>query len=242
MPDAPLSIDPGITLIDIVGTLCKYQNTSLPDFATMTLRNQAAALLEVLDTPGKSRLIVLDRFENWLDKAREESPGAEEFLDALNSQVCTSRVLITCRSLIGRRSKYPLVHLKEQHIPAVKTDTHNLIDEIYTKELNRTQRILLSVFSVYRKEIPLAVAQMQNEFTSHLPKENVRLSLNMLLDQRLLQDCGRDRYRVDITVAERVQRHFMNYTSEQERQRALKTVHLNAAQYYCQRLRNSAPE
>jgi tetratricopeptide (TPR) repeat protein len=75
-----------------------------PDFAHLPPQAQAYALFNALNTPASvetPRLIVLDQFENLLDPqtgcALPASAGVGELLDALNSQPCASRVLLTSR-------------------------------------------------------------------------------------------------------------------------------------------------
>ena len=75
-----------------------------PDFAHLPPQSQAYALFNALNTPASPetpRLVILDQFENLLDpqtgRALSASAGTGELLDALNSQPCASRVLLTSR-------------------------------------------------------------------------------------------------------------------------------------------------
>lgn len=235
-----LSIDHDVTLIDIIGTLYQSQHIPPPDFASMTIRNQAAAFIEALNTPGKARLVVLDRFENWQDKPKKNSHGVEECLDALNSQACRSRVLITCHSLYRRGSKYPPVYLLENPLQKATstegrlTNSHNLIEEIFTKELNHTQRVLLCVFSIYREKIPLTKAHLGAGLSTDTEKLEMQSTINKLVELHLLEYCGKDDYIISLSAVPCAQRHFMEITDEAARQKALRKAHSNAARYYQQ--------
>jgi tetratricopeptide (TPR) repeat protein len=75
-----------------------------PDFASLPPQAQAYALFNALNTPAAAetpRLVILDQFENLLDpqtgRALTANAGVGEWLDALNSQPCSSRVLLTSR-------------------------------------------------------------------------------------------------------------------------------------------------
>lgn len=75
-----------------------------PDFAHLPPQAQAYALFNALNTPASletPRLIILDQFENLLDpetgRAVLTNAGVGEWLDALNSQPCASRALLTSR-------------------------------------------------------------------------------------------------------------------------------------------------
>src|SRR5579859_616408 len=77
-----------------------------PDFAHLPPQAQAYALFNALNTPAAPqtpRLIILDQFENLLDpqtgRALPANAGTGELLDALNSQPCASRVLLTSRHI-----------------------------------------------------------------------------------------------------------------------------------------------
>lgn len=96
-----LNIDPVVTLADLAGNLFQLFEKPLPDFTRLSLQHQAMALFNVLNTVEQPRLIVLDQFENLLDwrtgHALADRPGVGEWLDAINSQPCTCRILMTSR-------------------------------------------------------------------------------------------------------------------------------------------------
>lgn len=118
-PPLWLRVDPAVTLVDILSNLCAALNAPTPDLSTLTPPNQAVALINVLNTAGKGRLMVLDQFENVLDNegcALPDRPGIGEWLDALNSQPCACRVLLTSRPDPQGTHKYPQTYLRIYHV------------------------------------------------------------------------------------------------------------------------------
>ena len=107
-----LSIDADATMADIIGTLFKVQDTSLPELSNMSRRQQAAALCDILNTHGKIRLIVLDQFEHVFNQ-----PDTKEWLKALSTQKCASRILLTCRYVPAEFTQYTLPYWQEYEIP-----------------------------------------------------------------------------------------------------------------------------
>jgi tetratricopeptide (TPR) repeat protein len=74
------------------------------DFSSLPPQAQAYALFNALNIPASAetpRLVILDQFENFLDlqtgRPLTKHVGIGELLDALNSQPCASRVLLTSR-------------------------------------------------------------------------------------------------------------------------------------------------
>ncbi len=99
-PSLWLRIDPSVTLVDILGNLCNALDTPLPDVSVLSPQNQATILLNLLNRVDKPRLVVLDQFENILTEdgqALPDRPGIGEWIDALNSQPSTCRILLTSR-------------------------------------------------------------------------------------------------------------------------------------------------
>jgi len=95
-----LRIDLSVTLVDILGNLCDELNAPLPDVSDLSPQNQAAVLFNLLNRVDKPRLVVLDQFENILaedGQALPDRPGIGEWIDALNSQLCACRILLTSR-------------------------------------------------------------------------------------------------------------------------------------------------
>jgi len=77
-----LNIDPAVTFADLAGNLFEVLGKPLPDFTNLSLQHQAMALMNVLNTTDKSRMVVLDQFENLLDlqtgHALADRPGVAE--------------------------------------------------------------------------------------------------------------------------------------------------------------------
>ena len=100
-----------------------------PDFAHLPPQAQAYALFNALNTPASPetpRLIILDQFENLLDPqtgcALPINAGTGELLDALNSQPCASRVLLTSRhvphgTLDNAPASLRIYHVMDLSIP-----------------------------------------------------------------------------------------------------------------------------
>lgn len=112
-----LNIDPAVTLADLAGNLFQLFEKPLPDFSRLSLQHQAMALFNVLNTTDQPRLIVLDQFENLLDwrtgHALADRPGVGEWLDAINSQPCACRILMTSRPWPLGAREYPPTYMHE---------------------------------------------------------------------------------------------------------------------------------
>lgn len=115
-----LNIDPAVTLADLAGNLFEVLGKPLPDFTNLSLQHQAMALLNVLSTTDEPRLIVLDQFENLLDlqtgHALTNRPGVAEWLDAINSQQCICRILLTSRLWPQGTHEYPSTYMQEYFV------------------------------------------------------------------------------------------------------------------------------
>lgn len=122
-PSVWLRVDPPVTLADILSNLCAALNVPSPDLRMLAPPNQAAALFTLLNTAGKGRLVVLDQFENVLDNegyALPDRPGIGEWLDALNSQPCTCRVLLTSRPDPQGTRTYPQTYMRIYHVEGLR--------------------------------------------------------------------------------------------------------------------------
>jgi tetratricopeptide (TPR) repeat protein len=106
-----------------------------------------------------------------------------------------------------------------------------LLNYIFTHQLNQDQRDLLRAFSVYREAVPLEAAQAIVEQRSPLTIERLMAALDVLLAQHLLQAAGDLRYHLHSLVAEFARDHFAE-GGEQVNQQALRIAHAQAAQYY----------
>ncbi|HLX57075.1 MAG TPA: tetratricopeptide repeat protein [Ktedonobacteraceae bacterium] len=121
-PPLWLRVDPAVTMADILGNLCSALNVPAPDLAALSPQSQAAALFGVLHSAGKGRLVVFDQFENLLDDdgcALPDRPGIGEWLDALNSQPCACRVLLTSRPDPKGTRDDPYTYLQPYHVPGL---------------------------------------------------------------------------------------------------------------------------
>ena len=120
-----LNIDPAVTFADLAGNLFEILGKPLPDFTNLSLRHQAMALLNVLNTTDQPRLVILDQFENLLDlqtgHALADRPGVGEWLDAINSQQCSCRILLTCRLWPQGTREYPPTCMQEYFVKGLET-------------------------------------------------------------------------------------------------------------------------
>lgn len=119
-----LNIDPAVTFADLAGNLFEVLGKPLPDFTNLSLQHQAMALLNVLNTTDQPRLVVLDQFENLLDvqsgHALADRPGVAEWLDAINSQQCTCRILLTSRLWPQGTHEYPPTCMQEYFVKGLE--------------------------------------------------------------------------------------------------------------------------
>jgi tetratricopeptide (TPR) repeat protein len=295
-----LNIDPAVTFADLAGNLFEVFGKPLPDFTNLSLQHQAMALLNVLNTTDQPRLVVLDQFENLLDlqtgHALADRPGVGEWLDAINSQQCSCRILLTCRLWPQGTHEYPPTYMQEYvvkglevsegiellrklNITAANADlrtvvehcqghafaltllasflrtrnlslasffqdsiypqiwsgnvARNLLDCIYTRQLNDEQRKLLLAFSIYRKPVHLSAAQALSNGSDEEPKMQAHAALDALLNQHLLQAWGEGRFQLHSIVANYAWSHFIE-GDEQANSQALRTAHAKAAQHYIQ--------
>jgi tetratricopeptide (TPR) repeat protein len=300
-----LTVTPAVTMADLAGTLAEALGKPMLDLGTLLPQNQAATLYNALNTVDKPRLIVMDQFENFLDwqtgQALPDRVGVGEWLDALNSQPCRCRVLLTSRpDPQGTREypptclqKYKVGHLdqaegaellrkrgvtgteKELGIAVERCAGHalsltllasllqrrnltlaialtdqaytglwhgdiayNLLDFIFTEQLNQLQRKLLVAFSIYREPMPLEAPQAIIAGTTKVSKAQVESALDALLAQHILQALGGGRYQLHVIVARYAQDHVVE-GDEQVNQQALKAAHARAAQYYLQQAATS---
>jgi tetratricopeptide (TPR) repeat protein len=119
-----LNIDSTATMADLAGNVFETLGQPLPDFAHLSLQNQAQALFNALNTADTARLIIFDQFENLLDwqtgHALADRPGVGEWIDALNSQPCACRILLTTRLWPQGTREYPPTHLQEYAVKGLE--------------------------------------------------------------------------------------------------------------------------
>ena len=302
-----LTVNPAVTMADLAGTFVETLGKPMLDLGTLSPQNQAAALFNALNTVDKSRLIVMDQFESLLDwqtgQALPDRVGVGEWLDALNSQPCRCRVLLTSRPDPQGTREYPPTCLQTYHVEGleeaegiellrkqavtgtetelrtavVRCDGHayaltllaslirtrklslatllkapayaelwsgkvaqNLLDSIYTQQLDQVQRELLVAFSVYREPVPLDAAQAIIDTDTKVSKAQVESALEALLNQHLLQASGEGRYQLHVIVTDYARDHIVE-GNEQANRQALLLAHAKAAQFYQQRAATSCP-
>src|SRR5947209_8023048 len=119
-----LNIDSSVTMADLAGNLFEALAKPLPDFANLSLQNQAQALFNALNTADETRLILFDQFENLLDwqtgHALVDRPGVGEWIDAMNSQPCKCRMLLTTRLWPQGTREYPPTHMQEYFVKGLE--------------------------------------------------------------------------------------------------------------------------
>lgn len=112
-----IKIDATVTIRDLTGTLSKALNMPIPDLDKLTPYDQALTVFKALNQVDKAKLVVIDQFHNLQDCQTgyilRDRPGFSELLDMLNSQPCTSRVLLTSRSWLRRSYEQPPVYMQE---------------------------------------------------------------------------------------------------------------------------------
>jgi len=115
-----------------------------------------------------------------------------------------------------------------------------LLNLIFTHQLNQDQRDLLLAFSVYREAIPLAAAQAIVEARGAMTTERLMSAHRVLLAQHLLQPSGELRYQLHSLVAEFAREHFVE-KDKQANEQTLRKAHAAAAQYYRQQAALNCP-
>lgn len=115
-----LTIDPAVTFADLMGNIFEIFEKPFPVLDNLAPPNQAVTLFNILNMADKPRLIVLDQFENLLSwdtgQALSERPGVGEWLDIINSQPCSCRILLTSRPRPVGTRKYPPTYLQEYSV------------------------------------------------------------------------------------------------------------------------------
>ncbi|MHB8597800.1 MAG: tetratricopeptide repeat protein [Ktedonobacteraceae bacterium] len=117
---------------------------------------------------------------------------------------------------------------------------NNLLDLIYTEQMDEVERALLLAFSVYREPVSLQAAQAIMHFSTDVSPMKLEESLDVLLTQHLLQAIGEGRYQLHTIIASYAQSHFVE-GNQQANQQELRSVHARAAEYYCQQAIKSCP-
>ena len=116
----------------------------------------------------------------------------------------------------------------------------NLLDSIYTEQLNEVQQRLLVAFSIYREPVTLESAQTVMVITPFLQQQEIEHSLDALLTQHLIQAKGEGRYQLHIIVESYVKNHII-IQDKLVNQQTLHEAHAKAALNYKQEAVRSAP-
>lgn len=113
-----------VSMTDLVCTIFAALDRPLPDLSTLAPHNQAATLFNALNNADESRLIVIDQFENLLDwqtgHALPDRPGIGEWLDAINSQPCLCRILLTSRPRPVGVTSYLPTYMQEYYVQGLE--------------------------------------------------------------------------------------------------------------------------
>jgi len=116
----------------------------------------------------------------------------------------------------------------------------NLLDRMYTQQLDQVQRQLLLAFSVYRDPMLLEAAQTLIDLVPHASQDQVGLAVQTLCLQHLLQPAGGERYQLHAIVTGYAHNHYDD-DSEQANQQASHALHAKAARYYQQQAASLCP-
>src|SRR6266487_187974 len=118
--DRPLwiTVDSTVSMADLSGTLFTAFDENLIKFEDLSESNQALELVNLLKRPDKKRLVILDQLDKLLDERELKilKPGISEWLDAINSEKCASRVLITSSLSPKGTQEYPRVYMQEYNV------------------------------------------------------------------------------------------------------------------------------
>ncbi|GAC1632987.1 MAG: hypothetical protein NVS4B11_34060 [Ktedonobacteraceae bacterium] len=114
---------------------------------------------------------------------------------------------------------------------------NNLLDYIYTQQLDTTQRKLLLSFSFYRESVPWEAVHM---LILEIPKKDVLFALDVLISQHLLEAPGNNLYHLHAIVANYAQSRL----DQNDKQTAALNVlssHDKAAHYYLEQVKKCLP-
>ncbi len=124
--DRPLwiTVDSTVSMADLSGTLFTAFDENLIKFEDLSESNQALELVNLLKRPDKKRLVILDQLDKLLDERELKilKPGISEWLDAINSEKCASRVLITSSLWPKGTQEYPRVYMQEYNVKNLETN------------------------------------------------------------------------------------------------------------------------
>jgi len=167
------------TFVYLAETISAVLGKPIPDVAKLPPQNQAAALFNVLNTPDRPCLIVINQFENLLDSQTGQAadPGLGEWLDILNSRLCRCRVLLTSRPMPRGTHDYPPTHVQEHPVAGLAMNEG--------VDLLRKQGV--QVTRATEAELRIAVARcaghaLSLELLASILRRNQSLSLHSLFN------------------------------------------------------------
>ncbi len=122
-------IKPTATLLDLISTLRRAMGVL--NHANLTAQDQAAELFNMLYQCDATRLILLDQFDVWLDAqtgaARPEQVGVDEWIDSINSQAGSCRLLLTSRIWPQGARIYRPVCMQEIRVRGLQKDEGTIL-------------------------------------------------------------------------------------------------------------------
>jgi tetratricopeptide (TPR) repeat protein len=169
--------------------------------------------------------------------------GAEQELSTAVEHCAGHAFALTLLALLLRKRNLRLsAFFRDSTYTQVWTGNvaRNLLDSIYSLQLDEMQRKLLLAFSVYREPVPLDAALTITDGTSDFSRAQVQYALDGLLAQHLLQASGDGRYQLHAIVSDYARHHF-DTRNEQANQQAVRVAHARAVQYYQQRAALECP-
>ena len=107
-----------------------------------------------------------------------------------------------------------------------------LVDSIYTHHLDELQQLLLIAFSIYREAVVLEAAEAVLEGETRFKDQPKRPAREVLLNQGLLQQAGKNLYQVQVLITEYLQTRLAQYHGSFN----LQVAHDRAARYYLQQV------
>lgn len=116
----------------------------------------------------------------------------------------------------------------------------NLLDYIYTQQLDDLQRQIVLALSVYREAVPLEATQEFISLSPHPQEIQILSACEVLLAQHLLQAAGEGRYQLHAIVVSYALDHF-DERDASANQQAMQSAHEKAAHYYIRRAATSLP-
>ncbi len=119
-------IKPTATLLDLLKTVSHALGKHTLNYTNLTAQDQAAELFNLLYQWNTPCLILLDQFDVWLDAqtgaARPEQVGVGEWLDRVNGQASSCRLLLTSRVWPQGARTYRPICMQEIRVDGLHRD------------------------------------------------------------------------------------------------------------------------